>query len=164
MGELYVRQKMKITLIAAIIAASSLIGVAADAVPFTEAKPERDIDYRVSLRLKVGEKLYIKLTKGFLVLSIEDIQFQEGDDERSESCVITTTHIENDRVTSEAKKSFIVYSAEKRDDGGKHLTVVDGSQDFRKAGIKLSWSYASEDSIYFYVPPKTFYAITAVEE
>ena len=154
---------MKTTLIAIIIASSPLATFGADAVPFAEAKPKRDIDSRVSISLKVGERLYIKLAKGFVVFSIDGIRFQSNDGGSSESCIISTTHIEHDRVTSESKKSFVVYSAEKRD-GGRHLTVVDGSQDFRKAGIEFSWSYASKESIYFYVPPKTQYAIVAARE
>ena len=154
---------MKTTLIAIIMAVGSLATIAAVAVPFAEAKPKRDIDSSVSLILKVGEKLYVKLAKGFLVFSIADIKLQRDDDGLSESCVITTTHIENDRVTSEVKKSFIVYSVEKRDER-EHLTKVDGSQDFRKAGIEFSWSYKSTESIYFTVPSKTQHAIAVAQE
>ncbi|NWK57731.1 hypothetical protein HW115_19085 [Verrucomicrobiaceae bacterium N1E253] len=152
-----------ITSIAIILAASSLTAYSADAVLFVEAEPKREIDFRVSLHLKVGEKLYIKLAKGFLVMSVDDIRFKSNNDSSAESCVITTTHIENDRVTKSSRTSSIVYSIEMKD-GNEDLSVVDGSQDFRKAGIEFSWSYASKDAVYLYVPPKTKYAITGAKQ
>jgi len=154
---------MKTVMIAILLVACPPVAMAAEAVPFAEAKPKRDIDSRVAIHFKIGEKLYIKLPKGFLIISVDNLKSQNNDAGISESCIFTITHIENDRITVDSKTSAVVYSAEMKDDG-KHLTVVDGTQDFRKAGIEFSWSVASKDSIYFYVPPKIKYAIIGTQE
>jgi hypothetical protein len=127
---------------------------AAETYVFKEARPKKKGSVEVlSEPLAKNDKLVVKLPQGFLIVTFTNVKRIEKNRVLTESCEIHWLHLEQNQVSAERDESKIEYNVTSKNLFSQNITRKSGSQEFRKAGVDLSWSYRDDDSVHVYFEP-----------